>query len=994
MSEFMSRFTGACSHPWHANIGTPLLRFVTRGDRKALETARKRVTCGFDLYWLDPWEYLGPPAQLSEEEKRAMQAAVYLGGAKAIAGWLRPHLDKGQAAEDAYLAAYLAAFGSGKAARVQAAATLITEQDNGWLERNDGQPNAAGSFLLSLSDADLAAASKIASWCAGALRFFLKHASNRVPPLLNDIIRHSSEYCDPDKYLDAEACGMLLLHDAPRYEKEIASAFRAEKELGPKFHTGIELSRINRDKYHAETRKVGQAMLADDNWAGNAEDICRWLIEQYREEALEDISAYLRRHNNRYVTEPVLRNTIDAFAETARPAVVAALENPDAGLRLIALEQLVKWGRPADRELILDQFGRNLAGGDAKTVVSFVVLAGRSSVAGLDNRLWPLLDHKSKPVRAAAARVLGRLGDQAVSRASALLVAKKAAVRSAAVSLLTAAQTPAAAKALEARLDEETDEEVRDQILLALDQVWEAQGKRITRKQIDQRIARTAERLEKPVADWIDEKKLPPLRFAKGGEKLKPQAVRYLLYRQSRAREMQPDIECKPLYALIDRKTSSDFGLAVLRMFLGSRMAAEDRWALALAGILGDDRLVPSLMDQIRTWVEANRGKLAEYAAQALALLGTDAALCAVDALSIRYRSKQKNIGRAAAEAFAEAAERQGVTVDELGDRVVPWLGFEQGKPRVIEHNDKRIEVRVGLDFKLEFRDLVKGKSIGSLPSGIPAEVKSEYKDLAAMLREVVKGQLVRLENLMVRQHRWPVGRWQELFLVHPVLLPFAARLVWGIYEGSRLRATFRALEDRTLTSAADEAVALPAGKADAAAIGIVHPLELSAEDRKAWAVHLADYNVQSPVLQLERPVVYPTAEEKTVKMSSKYKDTDLNAMTFKGRAERLGWQRGSVCDAGGITSYRKSFPGAGADVILEVDGMYIGIGMEETIQLGRFCFVRSGSVSVGSYVYDEPSDEKDPRLLAFGEVPPIVYSETLGDLARIAGMSEAKSDE
>ena len=29
--------------------------------------------------------------------------------------------------------------------------------------------------------------------------------------------------------------------------------------------------------------------------------------------------------------------------------------------------------------------------------------------------------------------------------------------------------------------------------------------------------------------------------------------------------------------------------------------------------------------------------------------------------------------------------------------------------------------------------------------------------------------------------------------------------------------------------------------------IGIVHPLELSAEDRQAWAVHLADYNVQSP---------------------------------------------------------------------------------------------------------------------------------------------------
>jgi hypothetical protein len=201
-------------------------------------------------------------------------------------------------------------------------------------------------------------------------------------------------------------------------------------------------------------------------------------------------------------------------------------------------------------------------------------------------------------------------------------------------------------------------------------------------------------------------------------------------------------------------------------------------------------------------------------------------------------------------------------------------------------------------------------------------------------------------------------------------------------------------LEDRTLTNAADEAVTLPAGTASAAAIGIVHPLELSAEERQAWAVHLADYNVQSPFLQLERPVVCPTAEEKAVKMSTKYKNTDLNAMTFKGRAERLGWQRGSVCDGGGITSYRKSFPGAGADVILEVEGMFIGIGMDDTVKLGRFCFVNGGSVSAGSYVYDEPSDEKDPRLLSFGEVPPVVFSETLGDLAKIAGTKGGNEEE
>ena len=63
--------------------------------------------------------------------------------------------------------------------------------------------------------------------------------------------------------------------------------------------------------------------------------------------------------------------------------------------------------------------------------------------------------------------------------------------------------------------------------------------------------------------------------------------------------------------------------------------------------------------------------------------LGSDAALLAVDAMSIRYCSKMKNVGRAAGEAFAAAAEARDIEPDGLGDRVVPWLGFEPGKPRI-----------------------------------------------------------------------------------------------------------------------------------------------------------------------------------------------------------------------------------------------------------------------------------------------------------------------
>ena len=982
MSEFMSRLTEACSHQWHANIGAPLLQFVVQGDRKALETAKKNAKNCWELYWLkDVLGYLAAPRALSAEEKRAMHAAVVLGAEDDLGEWLKGKLKPGPADEEDYLAAFLEAFGG--EARTQGAAALIAA-GSGCLQSQDGCPNAAGRFLLSLSDDELAAAGKQANLIHDALDFLLKYLAPRLSRNGSSFVREGLAKC---RYLSERSCRRLLDFDAKSFGPIVADAVAGENDIRYKARALALLAGHFPEKYLEAAKEANlQVLRSASGGVDNLETAAfRWLVGRFGPSALPQVEGYLSSRGSPRTIIENLQTLASVLGEAGAPGVIAATGHAGHDVRIEAIGILMGWHKAACEAAICAAIQSGFAAEDPKEVVRYVGLLARWRTELLAEPLWKLFDHKSKPVRAAAARALARLGDEAVSRAAELLVAKKAAVRSAAVSLLTVAQTPAAAKALEGRLDEETDEEVRDQILLALDQVWEAQGKRISRKQIDQRIARTAERLAKPVAEWIDEKELPPLRLAKDGEKLDPQAVRYLLYRQSRAREMRPDIECKPLYALIDRQTSGDFALAVLRLFLGSQTAAEDRWALALAGILGDDRVVPVLMNQIRTWVDAKRGKLAEYAAQALALLGSNVALCAVDALSIRYRSKQKNIGKAAAEAFGEAAERQGITVDELGDRVVPWLGFEKGKPRVIEHNDKRIEVRIGPDFKLGFRDLVKGKTIVSLPAGIPAEAKNECKELAVTLREVLKGQLVRIENLMVRQFRWPLDRWQELFLVHPVLFPFAARLVWGIYEGGQLQATFRALEDRTLTNAADEAVALPANNANAT-IGIVHPLELSTEDRRAWAMHLTDYNVQSPFLQLERPVVYPTAEEKAVKMSSNYKNTDLNAMTFKGRAERLGWQRGSVCDAGGITSYRKNFPGAGADVILEVEGMFIGIGMMDSIKLGRFCFVNSGSVSTGSYVYDEPNDEKDPRLLAFGDVPPIVFSETLGDLTKITG--------
>src|SRR6185437_6390810 len=507
---------------------------------------------------------------------------------------------------------------------------------------------------------------------------------------------------------------------------------------------------------------------------------------------------------------------------------------------------------------------------------------------------------------------------------------------------------------------------------------------------VEVRIKKSADKIANPPAAWADASKLPALQWNDGG-KLSRDAMAYLIYRQSRVSEMRADVEAAPMYEMIDRSRTSEFCRVIFQGFLAKQDAA-DRWVLALVGLLSDERLVPDLVAQIRDWVDHNRGKLAEYAVQALALMGSDAALLAVDAMAIRYRSKMKNVGRAAAEAFALAADKLGITPEELGDRVVPWLGFAPGQPRIIEAGKGRIEASIGMDLKLAFKDLEKHKPVKSLPKTVAKEVLGEFKDLSANLREVVKAQVLRMENLLVRQRRWPAAQWRSLFLQHPLLLPFAARVVWGYYDETGKRfGTFRALADRTLTTNLDESYDLSA----TGTVGMVHPLELSDGERAAWQSHLADYEIEPPLPQLERQVVHCTAEQAEKRIHEALNGISLNAMTFKGRAERLGWYRGSVCDGGGITSYYKSFPASGADVFLALDGMYMGIDMYSDIKLGNAFFVMHDGVRIGSYTYDEPANEDDPRLIPLGKVPPIVFSEVMGDLQKIAGKKDdAEADE
>ena len=596
-----------------------------------------------------------------------------------------------------------------------------------------------------------------------------------------------------------------------------------------------------------------------------------------------------------------------------------------------------------------------------------------------EEELWDTLETPTPEQKVAnvhaSARVLATLGDKVLPRGERLCTHENATVRGAVVELLRAMRTPQSMVILERRLHEEAEDDVRDRII---DAIVEQKGSlKLTAEQMEARIEDANARHPTAPVPWLDATKLSVQR--RDGQPFTKKEIHYLLYRQSRVTEPRPDHEAAPLLAQVDRSQSTEAALTALRGFVKSKQKVVDRWTITWAGLTADDRLVPEILPVLDRFVELHRNHHATCATMALALLGTDRALLALDAISFRYRSKKPQVALTASEAFAEAAAARGITPEELGDLVVPWLGFPQDGPRILPGAKQDYEARISMDLKLSFRDMKSGKTSASPPSSLTAESKAAVKELNATLKDVVRIQTDRLEALMVKQVRWPVAHWLALYPVHPLLRPLASRLVCGLYDAEgRVSQTFRMLEDGAFTDVHDEPVTL-AGNGH---IGLVHPLEVDQTVRDAWTQHLADYKVAPLFPQMNRTIIALDPREGKTLTGTQAEGITMNALTFQGRAMRLGWRRLEVGDGGMIDYYQKNLPSAGLDCLLEVNGLFIRPDREQTVTLGRFLFVKHRSLTSS---YDCLS-HKDPRLVPFGKVPPIVYSEIRGDLGRMAG--------
>jgi Leucine-rich repeat (LRR) protein len=587
------------------------------------------------------------------------------------------------------------------------------------------------------------------------------------------------------------------------------------------------------------------------------------------------------------------------------------------------------------------------------------------------DKAWELAKSEYREVRQTACFALSRLDPAAVlPKALEMMDGKKAHVREAGVLLATLLPGDPAKRQLDALLADETSDDVRD-LVVAQRYASDAKGK-ATAAEIAKRVASAKARgkLAKPVAKWLDEKKLGALVLA-GGKKADVDTVRWLLHRQTRLADIGPEAEARAVYALVDRKKSGAFAAKLLALAVkNGGISAKTRFACSVAGLVGDDAIVPTLEDAA---IDAHN----ENAATALGLLGSEVAARALDRIMKVFRVKYPNVREAAQDAFDRIAQELGVTRFELADRMLPDFGFVKGKG-TIALGKVKATVAFGADRKLVFTD-GKGAVIKSPGKGLAGKAKEALETLRDDVDAASRALRTSLEYYMVGGRRWPAAKWRAYFLGNPLAHAFARSLVWWSSPFANERA-FRVDGAGALVDAKGVAVKLAAD----AEVALVHPLDLDDAARAAWTSALAADGVAPPFAQMARPLFAPNADDRTRTRSFEFEDKELEGLTFKSRAERLGWRRGSVVDAGEVSAYRKLFERQQIEAFIGTANLGVRAEEGNEVTLEELFFVKAGAVVTGSYTYDEPRDDADARLIKLGDVPPIVYSETIADLRHV----------
>jgi hypothetical protein len=448
---------------------------------------------------------------------------------------------------------------------------------------------------------------------------------------------------------------------------------------------------------------------------------------------------------------------------------------------------------------------------------------------------------------------------------------------------------------------------------------------------------------------------------------LNPNQVELLLkaLRRSTLETVHPLITV--LKQQLDGHSLANFAWNLYELWEKAGAPTKDQWAFWSLGLLGSDATALQLVPLIRTWPKESKHKRAAMGLECLRSIGTSTALMQIHDLS--QKLKFQKLKEKAISCMEQIARSQGLTEEELADRIVPDCGLNERGTKVYSYGTRTFQVILSPELKLKIRD-DKKKLKASLPkptakddAALAEQAIADWNIIKKTLPQIASLQAKRLERAMIDQRRWSLEAFETYLVHHPLMTNLVQRLVWSCYDAQGLfQSCFRVTEDQTYADEEDQEIELSPGTI----VGLVHPAELADAARNRWGELLSDYELLPPFRQLNRTVFALEPDELEKTLITRFEGTEIAMMVGSAILSKTGWHSRA--------SYCKSFDAANLTAILD----YYNNG--EILRLGQCYFVPG--------IYPEIQLESE-NAVPLRSIPPVVASELLRNVGAIVAKAE-----
>lgn len=554
-----------------------------------------------------------------------------------------------------------------------------------------------------------------------------------------------------------------------------------------------------------------------------------------------------------------------------------------------------------------------------------------------------------------------------------LLQSKKAGIREFAVSVIEKKNSADYREALEKAFEKEKSEKIKTRIALLLNMDYGNDNAEQGTEKADIVSSFVSASKAKKVA-WLFEQPYKTVHFNDGGE-VPEDYLKALIIIYSEMTSVSVNKTALEIAEKINPDDLNEFTIDVFSRWVEKGAAAKTKWVLWFCGVHGGHGMIENLMYYIKEWTEHSRGAIASEAVYAMSVNGSSEALMNIDNMARKFKHKQ--VRNAANSALNKAAELLGITKEELGDRIVPDMNFDENMCRVFDYGNRQFKVYLTPSLELEIYN--GDKKVKNMPKPAKSDDAekaeksySDFKIMKKQIKTVIESQKNRLEYVLMCDRKWTAEAWKKLFVKNPVMHCFAIGLIWGIYECGELKESFRYMDDGSFTNIDEDEFEIP----ENVEIGLVHPIELTDEQRASWAEQLSDYEITQPFSQIGRPFYKPDESELYQAGISRFEGKEVSDYTLRGKLTKMGWETGCPQDAGYFMEFVHDDDitvSEGYRTEIEFSGMCIDLMQNEMMTLETL------------YFYPKGSNKK----LKTKDVNPRYFSEIIMQLTSVAGIEE-----